>query len=219
MSRMDTDENDVTEEEEPLPVYDIALVLGAIDDERRAQLQAQLDDAGRRLEELTATLAERSGRDSWKTNGARVELFDSGQSMIKGSVVDPEEELEFNVELRPDNFFDEARPWRPGEPPRPMSSSAWDVEGEALVMRVARVSGRKYSIQESVGELEETRHGSPEEAVAAFSKYVDDLAELALSRDPVAAAWQSDVDEYGTPADGGDDDAMGFPASDDSDDD
>ena len=164
MNRMDTEENNVTEEEaEETPVYDIALVLGAIDDERRAQLQEQLDAAGDRLREVTATLVERSGRDSWKTRGVRVEIYDSGQSLIKGNVVDPEEELEFNVELRPSNFFDDTRPWRPGEPPRPMNTSAWDVEGEALVMKVTKVSGRKYPIQETAAELEETRHDSPED--------------------------------------------------------
>ena len=114
--------------------------------------------------------------------------------MIKGSVEDTEAEIEFNVELRPSNFFDEARPWRPGEPPRHMGTGQWDVEGEVLVMRVAKVSGRKYTIQETAADLEESRHDSPEAAVAAFAKYVDDLVELALSREPTTEAWQSDVD-------------------------
>ena len=70
-------------------------------------------------------------------------------------------------------------------------------------MKVTKVSGRKYPIQETAAELEETRHDSPEEAVAAFGKYVDDMVELALSRDPVAASWQSDVEEIGTPPDEG----------------
>ena len=65
-------------------------------------------------------------------------------------------------------------------------------------MRVAKVSGRKYTIQETAAELEESRHDSPEAAVAAFAKYVDDLVELALSREPTTEAWQSDVDEYGS---------------------
>ena len=135
--------------------------------------------------ELTAALTERSGRDTWRTSGVHVELFDSGQTMIKGSVEDTEVEIEFNVELRPSNFFDEARPWRPGEPPRHMGTGPWDVEGEVLVMRVAKVAGRKYTIQETAADLEESRHDSPEAAVTAFAKYVDDLVELArTSREP-----------------------------------
>jgi hypothetical protein len=177
--------------------FDISLVLGELDEERRAQVQEQLDGIDRRLEQLTETLAERSGRESWQTDNVRVEVFESGQSMIKAGVSDPEEGIEFGVELRPGNFFDEGSPWRPGQPPRPMNTSAWDVEGEALVQRVAKVSGRKYTIQESVGELEEQRFDSPEEAVAAFARYVDDMAELAVSKDPTVAAWQSDVEEYG----------------------
>src|SRR5262245_26039948 len=122
---------------------DISLVLGELDDARRAAIQEQLDAVDARLTELTATLAERSGRESWETPGVHVEVYDSGQAMIKGLVRDTEAEIEFNVELRPGNFFDEARPWRPGEAPRHMATTSWDVEGEVLVMRVARVSGRK----------------------------------------------------------------------------
>jgi hypothetical protein len=181
--------------------HDIGLVLGELTDEQRAAIQEQLDAVDARLSELTAALAERSGRDSWRTSGVHVELFESGQTMIEGVVEDSEEELEFNVELRPSNFFDETSPWRPGQPPRHMGTGQWDVEGEALVMRVAKVSGRKYTIQETAAELDESRHDSPEAAVAAFAKYVDDLAELALSRDATTEAWQSDVDEYGRPPD------------------
>jgi hypothetical protein len=176
-------------------------VLGELDDERRAGIQEQLDAAGARLGEVAATLTERTGSDDWKTRGVRVEVYESGQSLIKGSVKGTDPELEFGVELRPSNFFDEARPWRPGEPPRPMNTSAWDVEGEVLVMRVAKVSGRKYTIQESAAELEEQRFDSAEDAVAGFAKYVDEMAELALSRDPTTEAWKSDVDEYGRPPD------------------
>ena len=82
-----------------------------------------------------------------------------------------------------------------------MQTGSWDVEGEALVNRVAKVSGRKYTIQETAAELEEQTFDSPEAAVAGFAKYVNDLAELALSRHPTTEAWQSDVDEYGAPPD------------------
>jgi hypothetical protein len=204
---MDTEENELEaagagdDDAAEAGQYDIGIVLGQLDDGLRAQVEEQLEAAGKRLTELTATLTERSGRDSWKTEGAHVEVFESGQSMIRGLVEDPEAGIEFNVELRPSNFFDEARPWRPGQPPMQMDASAWDVEGEVLVMKVAKVSGRKYTIQESAAELEEQQHDTPEAAVGAFAKYVEDMAELALSRDPVATAWQSDVTEYGTPPD------------------
>lgn len=206
---MDTDDTDLIEEDaaaeggdEPADKsHDIALVLGELDDEQRAAIQEQLDAVDARLAEVTATLAERSGRDTWTTTGVHVELFESGQTMIKGFTRDTDAEIEFNVELRPSNFFDETRPWRPGEPPRHMGTGQWDVEGEVLVMRVAKVSGRKYTIQETAADLEESRHDSPEAAVAAFAKYVDDLIELALSRDPTTEAWQSDVTEYGAAPD------------------
>jgi hypothetical protein len=192
-----TDEAPGSDEPEGHEDYDISLVLGELHDEPRAQIQEQLDGIDRRLEELAETLSERSGRESWHTDGVRVEVFESGQSMIKAGVSDPDEGMEFGVELRPSNFFEEGSPWRPGQPPRPMNTTAWDVEGEAQVRRVAKVSGRKYTIQETVAELEEQRFDSAEEAVAAFARYIDDMAELAVSRDPVVAAWQSDVDEYG----------------------
>src|SRR5262245_18143334 len=102
---------------------DITLVLGELDDERRPAIEEQLDAADARLTGLTATLTERSGRESWETPGVLVERYDSGQAMIKGIVRDTEVEIEFNVELRPGNFFDEARPWRPGEPPRHMATT------------------------------------------------------------------------------------------------
>ena len=193
MSAMETEETDAKP--------DLALVLGDISDDQRTAIQEQLDAVDARLTELTAALTKRSGRDSWATKGVRVEVYESGQAMIKGGVEDTEEEMEFNVELRPSNFFDEARPWRPGQPPLHMQTSSWNVEGEALVMRVAKVSGRKYTIQETAAELEEQTYDSPEAAVAGFAKYVDDLAEIALSRDPTTEAWQSDVDEYGSAPD------------------
>ena len=174
MSAMDTDDTDLIEEEAAAESATTtsrrttsASCWASSTDDQRAQIQEQLDAVGARLDEVTATLAERSGRDSWKTNSVHVELFESGQTMIKASVEDTEEDIEFNVELRPSNFFDEARPWRPGEPPRHMGTGQWDVEGEVLVMRVAKVSGRKYTIQETAAELEESRHDSPDAAVAA----------------------------------------------------
>ena len=200
-------EQDMTEEEtaggaeesaEEAPPPDLSRVFGELDDERKALIQEQLDIAGKRLTDLAATLGERSGR-SWKTNGVNVEVYESGQAMVNGAVEDPAEGITFSVELRPGNFFDDERPWRPGEAPRLMATDAWDVEGEALVLKVTRVSGRKYTIQESAAELEEQRYDTPEGAAAALVQFASDLAELALSRDPVAASWQSDIDEIGAP--------------------
>ena len=197
MSRMDNDETEPTQGAE----HDITLVLGDLGDDQRAAIEQQLATVDAKLADLTAQLTERSGRDTWQTGGVHVELFESGQTMIKALVEDTDQEIQFNVELRPSNFFDDARPWRPGQPPRHMGTGQWDVEGEVLVMRVAKVSGRKYTIQEAAAELEESRHDSPEAAVAAFAKYVDDLVELAASREPTTDAWKSDVDEYGAAPD------------------
>jgi hypothetical protein len=174
---------------------DLSGVLGELDDAAKARIREQLESADSRLAELHGTLSERSGRSSWETTGISLQTFDSGQAMITGVVTDPEEGLTFTVELRPRNFFDEERPWRPDEPPRAMVTDAWDVEGEVQVMTVTRIQGRKYTVQESAAELSEQRHETPEAAVAALVSYADDLIELALSRDPVAASWQSEQEE------------------------
>lgn len=192
--------DEITEDgaEEPEVALDPALVFGLLDDERKAAVQEQLDTASKCLTDLAATLGERSGRP-WETRGVNVELYESGQSMVNGTVEDASEGITFSVELRPSNFFDDERPWRPGEAPRPMATDAWDVEGEALVLKVTKVSGRKYTIQEQAAELEEQRFDTPEAAAAGLVSFASRLAELALSRDPVAASWQSDIDEIGTP--------------------
>jgi hypothetical protein len=194
-----TDEEPTEEPQAP----DLGVVFGELDDARRATVQEQLDAAAATLRQLAATLGERSGR-TWETSGTGIEVYDSGQAMVTGSVRDDSEGITFALELRPGNFFDDERPWRPGEAPRPMSTDAWDVEGEALVLKVTRVSGRKYTIQETAAELEEQRFDTPEAAAAAFASYASDLADLAISREPVAASWQSDIDEIGTPPDTGD---------------
>jgi len=181
---------------------DLGAVLGELDDDAKAQFVEQLEAADARLAGLVETLAERSGRTTWETTGVGVASFESGQTMVNGVVQDPEEGMFFSVELRPGNFFDDVRPWRPGEAPRLMSTDAWDVEGEVQVKTVTRIQGRKYTVQESVAELPEQRHETAEAAVAAFAAYVDDLVELALSRDPVASAWQSESEDDGADDDG-----------------
>jgi hypothetical protein len=144
---------------------------------------------------LRDELAERSGRDTWETGGVALEIFESGQLAINGVVSDPEQEIIFGVELRPRNFFEEHNVWRPGSPPRAMATDAWDVEGEVKVLTEQRISDRKYKIQESVVELEEQRYDDPVEAVKAFAARCDELAELARSRDPEAAAWRSEGEQ------------------------
>ena len=195
-----TDEDGVLEEdevgEESPP--DLSVVFGEIDEEQGSAVQARLDAASAVLTGLAATLGERSGRE-WETGGAVIEVYDSGQAMVTGIVKDEAEGITFDIELRPSNFFDDARPWRPGQPPRAMSADAWNVEGEALVLKSTKVSGRRYTIQETAAELEEETFGTPEEAADAFVSFAERLAELALSREPVAPSWQSDVEEYGTP--------------------
>jgi len=176
---------------------DLGLVFGELDDEAKAGVVGQLEAADARLASLAGTLAERSGRATWETTGVSLATFESGQAMVNGVVKDPEEGVFFNVELRPKNFFDDLRPWRPGQAPRLMATDAWDVEGEVQVRTVTRIQGRKYTVQEGVAELAEQRHATPEAAVAAFVAYVDELVELALSRDPVASAWQPESEDDG----------------------
>jgi hypothetical protein len=209
-----SDEGDVLEEDEAAEAPrqpDLRAVFGELDDEQRATVQGHLDAASKVLTDLAATLGERSGR-TWETKGAVIEVYDSGQAMVTGVIEDESEGITFDVELRPSNFFDDERPWRPGEAPRPMSTDSWDVEGEALVLKVTRVSGRKYTIQETAADLEEERFGTPEGAAAGLVAYAERLAELALSRDPVAASWQSDVEEYGAPPTEEDADGFDMPA-------
>ena len=171
---------------------DLSVVFGGLDDDAKARVAGQLEAADERLAALVGTLAERSGRTSWETSGVGLVTFESGQAMVNGVVKDPPEGLTFGVELRPRNFFEDERPWQPGQAPRSMSTDAWDVEGEVQVRTVTRIQGRKYTVEESAAELPEQRHESVDAALAAFVAYVDELVELALSRDPVASAWQSE---------------------------
>jgi hypothetical protein len=170
---------------------ELAPVLGELG-ERESGIVEQLEAADGRLAALRDELAQRSGRDAWTTTGVVVETLESGQVRILGEVEDPEEGLTFTVELRPRNYFNEENPWRPGQPPRPMSTDAWDFEGAVQAMHQTRISGRKYTVQETVAELEETRYESADEAVAAFVAGVAELEELARSRDPVTSAWVED---------------------------
>jgi hypothetical protein len=96
--------------------------------------------------------------------------------------------LRFDASLRPSNFFSES-PWQPGHAPRPMLTSAWDVEGAVRVMVRRPVGGHKYTIEEIGAEIEEQRYTTPVEAAAALASVCDQLAELARSREPTVEAW------------------------------
>ena len=117
MSEQDLPEQEIEEgagDEASQP--DLSAVFGPLDDARRAAVQEQLDAAGETLGGLAAALGERSGR-AWTSSGAAIEVFDSGQAMVKGVVEDSSDGITFTVEARPSNFFDDERPWRPGEAP------------------------------------------------------------------------------------------------------
>jgi hypothetical protein len=187
---------------------DLRPVLGELDDEQSSLVRERLEAADTQLDGLREELSERSGRP-WETTGVALQRFDSGQTLLKGVVNDPEEGITFSVELRPRNFFDEERPWRPGEAPRQMATDAWDVEGEVQVKAVTRIEGRKYTVEESAAELPEERHETLEAALSGFGAYVDQLVELARSREPVAGSWQSEPPEEG----GDDDESAGFETS------
>ena len=107
------------------------------------------------------------------------------------SVEDTEAEIEFNVELRPSNFFDEARPggrasrrgtWGPASgTSRARCSSCASPRSRAASTR----SRRRRPTSRSRATTRPRRRST------AFAKYVDDLVELALSREPTTEAWQS----------------------------
>jgi hypothetical protein len=168
---------------------ELAPVLGELEEGQQTNVLEQLEEADARLAALRDELAERSGRDSWTTTGVALERLESGQARILGEVDDAGEGMTFQLELRPRNFFNEDNPWRPGQPPRPMATDAWDLEGAVLVMRQTRISGRKYTVQETAEELPEARYTSVDEAVGAFAAMAEELAGLALSRDPLPSAW------------------------------
>mgnify|MGYP003344054473 FL=1 len=75
------------------------------------------------------------------------------------------------------------------QPPRPMTTDAWDVEGAVHVM-VRRLVGRhKYAIQETPEEIEEQRYASAVEAAEALAAVAQTLAGLARSREATVEAW------------------------------
>jgi hypothetical protein len=74
-----------------------------------------------------------------------------------------------------------------------MATDGWDVDGGVSVRFRTRVANRPYTIQEQVVALEEQRHESPLEAVAAFVSLCERLAELVRSREATVEAWKPDL--------------------------
>jgi hypothetical protein len=180
---------------------DVSPVFGVLDDEQRGRVVEQLTAADTRLTAVHDALNEQTG-GGWETEGVVLETEISGQAAIDVLIQDAKGTVTFSAQLRPRNFFgNEDNPWQPGRPPLVMATDGWDVEGSVDVRFRTRVSGRPYTIQEQVVELEEQRYVTPEAAAEAFAALCGKLAELALSREPTVAAWKPDaVEESGTAA-------------------
>ena len=154
----------------------------------------ELDEAtkGEVLESLRrGDAALRAAAKELKLNAEPLTLstYPSGQAELTSTARGEEGKLTFEAALRPRNFFSEHNPWRPGQPPRPMQTDAWDVEGAVNVMVRRLVGQHKYTIQETPEELAASRYESAPEAAAALAAYCERLAELMRSREATVAAW------------------------------
>ena len=115
--------------------------------------------------------------------------YPSGQAELTAAARGEDGKLTFEAAVRPRNFFSEHNPWRPGQPPRPMQTDAWDVEGAVNVMVRRLVGQHKYTIQETPEELMAVRYETAPDAAAALASCCERLAELMRSRDATVAAW------------------------------
>jgi|GEM_PF-4866620 hypothetical protein len=161
---------------------DLEPVFGALDAETRERVLAEL----RRGDEALRAVAAELGIES---EGLVLSTYPSGQTEVAATLRAAGGKLSFEVGLRPRNFFSPHNPWRPGQPPRPMQTDAWDVDGAVNVMVRRLVGQHKYTIQEQAVELETTRYESPVEAAAALAACCERLAELARSREATVEAW------------------------------
>src|SRR5579884_753611 len=161
---------------------DLEPVFGALDAETRERVLAEL----RRGDEALRAVAAELGIES---EGLVLSTYPSGQTEVAATLRAAGGKLSFEVGLRPRNFFSPHNPWRPGQPPRPMQTDAWDVDGAVNVMVRRLVGQHKYTIQEQAEELETTRYESPVEAAAALAACCERLAELARSREATVEAW------------------------------
>jgi hypothetical protein len=178
---------------------DLAPVLGTLDEDRLARIAELLEAADSRLSAVHQALSEQTG-STWKTDGVVLETSISGQASIDVIVEEPAGKVTFSAQLRPRNFFPtEDTMWQPGRPPLVMATDAWDVEGGVDVRFRTRVAGRPYTIQERIVDREEQRYDDPVSAVEAFAALADELAELALSREPTVEAWRPEEPAESTP--------------------
>jgi hypothetical protein len=163
---------------------DLGPVFGGLTDDERAELVERL----RAVDERLAGLRDSLG-DGWSTEGLLLETLPSGQASLHGEVRGADGAVWFRAELRPRNYFSEHNPWRPGQPPRPMQTDAWDVDGSVNVVVLRYVLNKKYRIEETPAEIEERRFDDATEAADALLATVGELSDLAQSREPTVAAW------------------------------
>jgi hypothetical protein len=174
---------------------DLAPVFGRLDDEQRARISEVLAEADSRLSAVVEKLAAQV-ETTWKAPGVVLETSPSGQASIDAIIEEAAGKLTFSLQLRPRNYFPtEMAMWQPGRPPLVMTTDAWDLEGGIDVRFKTRVQGRPYTIQERVIELEERRHETAVAAAEAFAALAEELAGLALSREPTVAAWRPEEPE------------------------
>ena len=146
---------------------DLTPVFGMLDPAERQRVEIELDRAQERLIGLRDALAGRSDR-RWATTGVQLETLPSGQACITGCV--ESDELTFDVELRPCNFFDGGA-WYPGEEPKKMADDAWDVEASVLVISDAAVDTGQQQVMELAG----GRHRIAADACAALAEVTAQL--------------------------------------------
>lgn len=191
----------ITEIAEP----NLSSILGLLTGEQRGRILSQIAAADAKLSEAAEALRAQ-GETEWKWDGVLLTIADSGQISIDALLEEASRgRLTFVTQLRPRNFFPtEVGMWQPGKAPLVMATDAWDVDGMVAVRFKTRVTGRPYTIQQSVVELEEHRYDDPTAAVDAFAANCAELAELALSREATVDAWkpagQSDASAGPAPA-------------------
>jgi hypothetical protein len=191
----------ITEIAEP----NLSSIFGLLTGEQRGRILSQIAAADAKLSE-TAEALRAQGETEWKWEGVLLTIADSGQISIDALLEEASKgRLTFVAQLRPRNFFPtEVGMWQPGKAPLVMATDAWDVDGMVAVRFKTRVTGRPYTIQQSVVELEEQRYDDPAAAIDAFAANCAELAELALSREATVDAWkpsgQSDASAGPAPA-------------------
>ena len=142
------------------PGVDIAAVFGPLDE---AATAAVFTDLGRAEKELFALRdrLEAASSPTWTCDGVCLDTFPSGQASISGYVEN--DELCFWAEIEQ------------------LSSETWEVS--------ARVYRHASEGSLTAADLPDRRCESPEDAAAAFSAAVDELAALANSRPPDTSSW------------------------------